>query len=97
MVTLGARDVSSAVSRGFGRGPKLCRASANTENSHRTREKPLVPRVSLGRSRLFVEACLLRLLLPPPLEGETRGRVRHVARETLTLLLRCSYATLNRF
>ena len=45
--TLGARDLSSAVSgfcqvcivtRGFGR-------SANTENSHRTREKPLVPRV----------------------------------------------------
>ena len=44
---LGARDLSSAVSgfcqvcivtRGFGR-------SANTENSHRTREKPLVPRV----------------------------------------------------
>ena len=50
-VTLGARDVSSAVSgfcqvfRGFGLRPKMCRPSANTENSHRTREKPLVPRV----------------------------------------------------
>ena len=31
-------------SRGFGLRPKMCRPSANTENSHRTREKPLVPR-----------------------------------------------------
>ena len=52
--TLGARDFSSAVSgfcqvfivtRGFGLRPKMCRPSANTENSRRTREKPLVPRV----------------------------------------------------
>ena len=59
--TLGARDFSSAVSgfcqvfivtfaaRGFGLRPKMCRPSANTENSHRTREKPLVPRVGMWR------------------------------------------------
>ena len=39
---LGARDFSSAVSSPL---VKLCRPSANTENSHRSREKPLVPRV----------------------------------------------------
>ena len=54
--TLGARDFSNAVSSplvasAYGRSsvglrPKQCRPSANTENSHRTREKPLVPRVS---------------------------------------------------
>ena len=61
MNTLGARDFSSAVScfcqvfsrgvaaRGFGLRPKMCRPSANTENSHRTREKPLVPRVGYER------------------------------------------------
>ena len=38
--TLGARDFSSAVS-GF--------STANTENSRRTREKPLVPRVQVYR------------------------------------------------
>ena len=54
--TLGAGDFSSAVSgfcqvclssdpRGFGLRPKMCLPSANTENSRRTREKPLVPRV----------------------------------------------------
>ena len=58
--TLGARDFSSAVSgfcqvfivtragfatRGLGLRPKMCRPSANIENSRRTREKPLVPRV----------------------------------------------------
>ena len=52
--TLGARDFSSAVSsfcqvfivtRGFGLRPKMCRPSANTENSHCTRQKPLVPKV----------------------------------------------------
>ena len=42
--TLGARDFSSAA-RGFGLRPKMCRPSANTENSRRTPEKPLVPRV----------------------------------------------------
>ena len=31
--------------RGFGLRPKTCRPSANTENSPRTWEKPLVPRV----------------------------------------------------
>ena len=62
LVTLGARDFSSAVSglcqvfivtraksfaaRGFDLRPKTCRPSANTENSRRTREKPLVPRVT---------------------------------------------------
>ena len=30
--------------------PRMCRPSANTENSHRTREKPLVPRVDDVRS-----------------------------------------------
>ena len=48
-LTLGARDFPNAVSaRGFGLRPKLCRPSADTENSrrtHRPREKPLVPRV----------------------------------------------------
>ena len=52
--TLGARDFSSTVSGfcqvfiaacGFGLRPKICRPSVNTENSRRTREKPLVPRV----------------------------------------------------
>ena len=32
-------------SRGFGLRPKMCRPSANNENSRRTREKPLVLRV----------------------------------------------------
>ena len=32
--------------RGFGLRPKTCRPSANTETSRRTRENPLVPRVS---------------------------------------------------
>ena len=32
--------------------PKMCRPSANTENSRRTREKPLVPRVE-GDVRQF--------------------------------------------
>ena len=35
--------------RGFGLRPKLCRPSANTKNFHRTREKPLVPRVPIFR------------------------------------------------
>ena len=35
--------------RGFGLRPKMCRPSANTENSRRTREKPLVPRVKSRR------------------------------------------------
>ena len=45
--TLDARDFSSAVS-GFPSRPtgqKMCRPLADTENSHCTREKPLVPRV----------------------------------------------------
>ena len=44
--TLGARDFSSAVS-GFCQVfiVTTCRPSANTENSRRKREKPLVPRV----------------------------------------------------
>ena len=59
--TLGARDFSSAVSgfcqvfivarfaaREFGLRPKMCRPSANTENSRCTREKSLVPRVKTG-------------------------------------------------
>ena len=51
MNNLGARDFSSMVSS-FGQvftvthlQPKMCRPSANTENSHRTREKPPVPSV----------------------------------------------------
>ena len=32
--------------RGFGLRPKMCWPSASTENSRRTREKPLVPRVA---------------------------------------------------
>ena len=67
LVTLCARDFSSAVSglcqvfivtraesfaaRGFDLLPKTCRPSANTENSRRTREKPLVPRVTSGTFR----------------------------------------------
>ena len=62
--TLGARDFSSAVSgfcqffiviaaRGFGLRPKMCRPSFNTENSRRTREKPLVPRVCVILSFFF--------------------------------------------
>ena len=56
---LGARDFSSAVSgfcqvfiviRAKSLRPKMCRPSANTANSRRTREKPLVPRVTSGRS-----------------------------------------------
>ena len=62
--TLGARDFSSAVAgfsqvfivtrakrffRGFGLHSKMCRPSANTENSRRTLEKPLVPRVTWNR------------------------------------------------
>ena len=43
--TLGARDFSSAVS-GFGTAEDV---SANTENSRRRREKPLVPRVQVYR------------------------------------------------
>ena len=64
---LGARDFSSAVSgfcqvfiviRAKSLRPKMCRPSANTANSRRTREKPLVPRVTSGRSlpeKEFVE------------------------------------------
>ena len=50
-VTLGARDFSSAVScscqvaKVTRLRPKMCRPSANTENSPCTREKRLVPRV----------------------------------------------------
>ena len=43
--TLGARDFFSAVS-GFCQ-VKMCRPSANTENSRRTRKKPLVPRIQM--------------------------------------------------
>ena len=68
--TLGARDFSSAVSgfcqvfivtraksfsRGFGLQPKMCRPSANIENSRRRREKPLVPRVKKTRRKLRMQ------------------------------------------
>ena len=48
LITLGARDFSSAVS-GFCQvfivtRAKMCRPSANNKNSRHTREKPLVPR-----------------------------------------------------
>ena len=49
--TLGARDFSSTLS-------DFCQVfigpSANTKNSHRSREKPLVPRVSQKLLRLIV-------------------------------------------
>ena len=56
-VTLSGRDFSSAAS-GFcqvfivtrGLWPKMCQPLANTENSRRTREKPLVPRVWVSRN-----------------------------------------------
>ena len=67
LVTLRARDFSSTVSGlcqvfivtraksfaacGLDLLPKTCRPSANTENSRRTREKPLVPRVHTGTFR----------------------------------------------
>ena len=40
-----ATRAKSFAARGFGLRPKRCRPSANTENSRRRREKPLVPRV----------------------------------------------------
>ena len=53
--TLGARDFSSAVS-GF------CRRSwlrPTAENSRRTREKPLVPRVGFGgRCHKIIDVCM---------------------------------------
>ena len=36
---------------GFGLRPKMCRSSANTENSRRTGEKPLVTRVTFSTFR----------------------------------------------
>ena len=61
-VTLGARHFSSAVSsfgqvfivtRGsLAREPKMCRPSANTENSRCTPEKPLVPKVVIRKQLL---------------------------------------------
>ena len=39
----------SFAARRFGLRPKMCRPSDNTENSRRTREKPLVPRVPFAR------------------------------------------------
>ena len=45
--------------RGFGLRPKICRPSANTENSRRTREKPLVPRVQ----KSWIYACKLFMFL----------------------------------
>ena len=71
---------AKSFSSGFGLRPKMCRPSANTENSTRTREKPLVPRVMengqsvfslsphtpVGRVRLarFTRIRLLRYALP---------------------------------
>ena len=67
--TPGARDFPSAVSglrqvfivsfaaRGFGLRPKIYRPSANTENSRRTREKPLVPRVKKLRIQKHPDTC----------------------------------------
>ena len=45
IVTCAKRFSRGYAARGFGLRPKMCRPSANTENSRRTREKPLVPRV----------------------------------------------------
>ena len=41
--------------RGFGLRPKMFRPSANTKNSRRRREKPLLPRVE--QTRLGGEIC----------------------------------------
>jgi len=85
MNTLGARDFSSAVSgfcqvfivtRAFFSQLRrsLLRPSANTENSHRTREKLLVPRVGYERwqtpnkeTKMLqpLGDCLVLLDLPP--------------------------------
>ena len=83
--TLGARDFSSAVSgfcqvfivtraksfsRGFGLQPEICRPPANIENSRRTREKPLVPRVKKTKRELRMQGMgggrFGPLPLPPP-------------------------------
>ena len=56
--------------RGFGLQPKICRPSANIENSRRTREKPLVPRVKKTRRELRMQGMegvkFAPLPLPPP-------------------------------
>ena len=59
MNTLGARDFSRAVSGFLGLRPKMYRPSPNTENSHRTREKPLVPRVGMkgGKHQTGIQRC----------------------------------------
>ena len=44
-----ARFSRSVATRGLGPRPKMYRPSPNTENSHRTREKPLIPRVGYER------------------------------------------------
>ena len=49
IVTLAKNFFSRLRRRGFGLRPKMCWPSANTENSRRTREKPLVPRVKSRR------------------------------------------------
>ena len=42
--------VTRFAARGFGLRPKMCRALTDTENSRRTRGKPLVPREIWARN-----------------------------------------------
>ena len=63
--TLGARDFSSAV-YGFCQRSKMCRPLASTENSCRTREKPLVPRVVEGEQGTEIEGGGSDPPPPPP-------------------------------
>ena len=63
--TLGARDFSSAV-YGFCQRSKMCRPLASTENSCRTREKPLVPRVVEGEQGTEIEGGGSAPPPPPP-------------------------------
>ena len=55
-----ARFPVSVAARGFGLLPEMCRPSANTENSRRTREKPLVPRVASGQSENWTRGLLVQ-------------------------------------
>ena len=69
-----ARFSRRFAARGFGLRPKMCGPSADTENSHRTRENPLVPRVGYERWQTSnretkvlqpLGDCLVLLDLPP--------------------------------
>ena len=99
MITLGARDFSSAVSgfyqvfsrscaaRGFGLRPKMSRPSANTEDSRRTREKPVVPRVWIDQPQPETPHLIP---LPRDVLGHRRQHVfrHHVLEKTSSVVLR---------